>query len=172
MTRKVTLRPRNDRGRARARAIVGGLRRISMATASRPSRRIAALLYTTASLPFFPPIALRILTRVKNTRLTIRRLPRSCVMLANYPASNSLTLGVSHGRGMGISGSQGCNCRNALLLRYYYTTIAIFIAVRSGRGCRVAANSLICKLMTVLVAAGGIGENYTTALTLIVRLSR
>lgn len=61
-------------------AIVGGLRRISKATAN--ARDAAEF-----TLPF--SLLVRNSYGVKNTRLTIRRFPRSFVILANYPARAS-----------------------------------------------------------------------------------
>lgn len=63
-----------------ARAIVGGLRRISKATAN---ARDAVAGFTLPALPF--SLLVHDSYGVKNTRLTIRRLPRSFVILANYP---------------------------------------------------------------------------------------
>jgi len=62
-------------------AIVGGLRRISKATAN---ARDAVAGFVLPALPFF--LLVRDSYGVKNTRLTIRQLPRSFVILANYPA--------------------------------------------------------------------------------------
>jgi len=67
--------------RLRITPIVGGLRRISKATANAHD---AIAGFVLPALPFF--LLVRDSYGVKNTRLTIRQLPRSFVILANYPA--------------------------------------------------------------------------------------
>lgn len=94
-------------------AIVGGLRRVSKATAN---ARDAVARFVPPTLPF--SLLVRNSYRVKNTRLTIRRFPRSFVILANYPARvrarthRPTDAGVSHGRDdeeARISDSQSCD---------------------------------------------------------------
>jgi len=89
--------------------IVGGLRQISKATAN---ARDAVAGFVLPALPFF--LLVRDSYGVKNTRLTIRQLPRSFVILANYPARahthNRRSCRKCKSRTVRISDSQGCDC--------------------------------------------------------------